>query len=236
MAPNTTSEFRAGALAILPAAIAVVPFGLLLGALAAKKGLSPLEVALMSASMFAGSAQFVAVDFWQHPAPWAFLTLTALTINLRHVMMGASLSRHLGAFPPASRPLWIFFLADEIWAMAERRAANAELTPAYYAGLAMTLYLNWVCWSTAGSLFGSAMGDPVTYGFDFAFTAIFIGLIIGFWKGPSTAVVMVASALAAIAAERFVGGAWYILIGGIAGIVVAAVLSLLQLEAVGDER
>ena len=64
--PTAWAEFRAGAVAILPAAIAVIPFGLLLGALAARKGLSALEVALMSALMFAGSSQFVAVGARSH--------------------------------------------------------------------------------------------------------------------------------------------------------------------------
>lgn len=120
-------EFRQGAFAVLPAAVAVVPFGLLLGALAAQKGLSPLEVALMSSLVFAGSAQMVAVDIWRDPAPWVLLGVTTLTINLRHLMMGASLSLQLGGFRPWQRLFGVAFLADEIWALAERRAALGQL-------------------------------------------------------------------------------------------------------------
>ena len=61
MSNNTASEFRAGVVATLPAAVAVVPFGLLLGTRAVEQGLTVPEVALMSATVFAGSAQFVVI-------------------------------------------------------------------------------------------------------------------------------------------------------------------------------
>lgn len=179
------AEFRAGAFAILPAAVAVIPFGLLLGALAAKKGLTALEVGLMSALVFAGSSQFVAIEIWTAPAPWALLGLTALTINLRHVMMSASVARHMGSFGHRGRLVALFFLADEIWAMAERRAAEqGRLSPWFYAGLAATLYVNWVVWTVAGTALGTLIANPAAWGFDFAFVAIFIGLIAGFSEGP----------------------------------------------------
>ncbi|MGB3719815.1 MAG: branched-chain amino acid ABC transporter permease [Proteobacteria bacterium] len=223
-------EFGQGTFAILPAAIAVIPFALLLGALAAQKGLSPLEVGLMSSLVFAGSSQMVAVDIWRDPAPWALLGLTTLTINLRHVMMGASLSLHLGGFRPWQRLLGVAFLADEIWALAERRAAMGQLHPAYYAGLAALLYLNFICWSVVGAIVGPAIKDPEAWGFDFAFTAIFLGLIVGFWRGPGTAVVMAASAVAAVITQAQLGGVWHVIAGAIAGMLAATLLSFWREE------
>lgn len=219
-------EFRQGTVAVLPAAVAVVPFGLLLGALAAQKGLSPLEVGLMSCLVFAGSSQMVAVDIWREPAPWLLLGATTLTINLRHLMMGASLSRHLGEFRPWQLFLGMAFLADEIWALAERRAALGRLHPAYYAGLAGLLYANWVCWTIAGAIVGPAMENPAAWGFDFAFTAIFLGLIVGFWRGRGTAFVMAVSAAAAVMTEAAAGGVWHVIVGGLAGMGTAALLAL----------
>ncbi|MCL4767532.1 MAG: AzlC family ABC transporter permease [Hyphomicrobiaceae bacterium] len=219
-------EFRQGTVAVVPAAVAVVPFGLLLGALAAQKGLSPLEVGLMSGLMFAGSAQMVAVDLWREPAPWALLGLAALTINLRHLMMGASLSRRLGPFGPWQRVFGMAFLVDEVWALAERRAALGLLHPAYYAGLAALLYANWVVWTITGAILGPAIENPAAWGFDFAFTAIFLGLIVAFWRGRGTALVMAASAAAAVAANAGLGGVWHVLAGGIAGMATAFLLAM----------
>src|SRR3954471_15241326 len=84
-------EFRAGLRDIAPVAVAALPIGLLFGAVAAAKGLSALEVGLMSAFVFAGGAQFAAIEAWAHPAPIAALAFATLLINARHVLMGASL-------------------------------------------------------------------------------------------------------------------------------------------------
>jgi 4-azaleucine resistance transporter AzlC len=225
--PSPTSagaEFRDGIAMLLPAAVAVVPFGLILGANAAAKELSVLDVVLMSALVFAGSAQFVAIDLWTHPAPWAALGFAVLLINLRHVLMGASLASKLGCFGRVGRCIAVFFMADEIWAMAERRALDRPLTPAFYAGAASLLYLNWCLTTGIGAALGALVAEPKAYGFDFAFTAIFIGLVAGFWRGRSSLAPVAASGAAAILVHRFVPGAWFVLAGALAGIAAAAAL------------
>lgn len=224
--PATVSgDVRAGLLAILPAVIAVIPFGLLLGATAALKGLSPLEMALMSGLVFAGSSQFVAVELWTDPASWAALGLAALIVNLRFALMSASLGRKLGAFSPSQRLGGMFFLADEVWAVAESRAAATVLRPAFMFAAAGLLYANWMVWTVAGCVLGGALGDPAALGFDFAFAAMFIGLVVGFWKGPRTGIVIAASAAAAVGVYFAVDGPWYVLAGAAGGCGVAALMA-----------
>lgn len=224
MPPRSAIELSSGIVAILPAAIAVVPFALILGANGAQKGLSVIEVVLMSGLVFAGSSQFLAIDLWTDPAPWVALGLAALLVNLRHVLMSASLAGKMGAFGRAGRFLAIFFLADEIWAVAERRALERPLTVAFFVGVAGLLYANWLLWTGVGAAVGSLVSDPRAYGFDFAFTAIFIGLIAGFWRGMSSIPVVVASAAVATLVHSFVPGAWFVIAGALAGIAVAAML------------
>jgi predicted branched-subunit amino acid permease len=124
-------EFLSGALEILPIVLAAIPIGLLWGTLAVKKGFSPLETALASASMFGGAAQFVAIDLWRDPVPWLLVIFSVFVVNARHVLMGASLSRHLGAIAPSLRPFVMFLLVDEVWALAERRVLQRPLTWLY---------------------------------------------------------------------------------------------------------
>jgi 4-azaleucine resistance transporter AzlC len=224
-------EMLAGAIAILPAALGVVPFGLLLGALGAEKGLTPLEIVTMSGLVFAGGAQFVALDMWTTPAPWLALGLSTLLVNLRHVLMGASIRRSLGRFPGPVKVLALLLLADEIWAMAEKRAAEAPLTPAWYFGLAGTLYANWVLWTGLGAVLGASLGDPARFGFDFAFTAIFIGLLAGFRRAPAFVPVVAASALAAVVARSVVSPAVSIALGALAGVAAAAAIAVVRPEA-----
>lgn len=207
-----------GLRAILPLIVAAAPIGFVFGAVATGNGLSPLETVLMSALVFAGGSQFVAMDLWTHPASWTALGFAALLVNLRHVLMGASLERSLGLFRPWQKLPTLFVMADENWALAEARARTTVLTPAYYLGLALPFYLGWVASSLAGALFGALIGDIAVYGLDFAFPAVFIVLLTGFWKGRETGLVLAASGLAALTVHALVPGAWYIAAGALAGL------------------
>jgi 4-azaleucine resistance transporter AzlC len=220
MTSDTVSERRAGILAILPAAVAAVPFALLLGQQAVAKGLSPLEVFAMSAIVFAGSAQFLAVELWTDPTPVLALTLSALLINLRHVLMGASVAGKIGGFG-SLRWTGAFLMTDEQWAVVERRALTHPVTPAYWFGAGLFLYLVWQASTVTGAVLGAFIADPARYGLDFAFPAIFIALTAGFWKGWRTAPVIAASAAAAIVVHRTLPGAWFVIAGALAGMAAA---------------
>lgn len=213
-------EIRAGVLAILPAIVAMVPFGLLLGQQAVEKGLTPLDVLAMSSIVFAGSSQFLAVSLWTFPAQAVPLALAALLINLRHVLMGASLSGKIAHFG-RWRFLAVHVMADEVWAVGERRALAGPLTAGFWFGAGGFLYLSWQAMTVLGALLGSLIRDPARFGFDFAFPAIFIALALGFWKGWRTAPVIGASAAVAVAVHAAVPGAWYVVAGALAGIAAA---------------
>jgi len=210
-----------GVRAILPAMLAAVPIGVLFGALCAGKGLSVGEVALMSGLVFAGGAQFAAVEIWRASPPIAILAFSTLLINARHVLMGASLAPKTGLFSPAQRFLLFFFLADENWAMAERRAVRGPLTPAFFLAMSGVFWVNWVICTSLGGAIGAVFGDPKQLGADFAFSALFIGLVAGFWKGRSTAVTVVASCAASGLAYVTVGAPWHVAVGAVSGIAAA---------------
>ncbi len=212
-------EFAGGMRAMAPLTVAVMPIGLVFGALAAANGLSSLEVTLMSALVFAGGSQFVAMDIWAHPASWGALAFSALLVNIRHVLMSASIGTKMPAFSIPAKYAAMLLLADEIWAMAELRAERTQLTPAWYAGLAIPFYCIWVLASLAGSIAGTLLGDPTTVGLDFAFPAVFTVLVMGFWKGRETGAVLAASAAAAVFAHQLLPGVWYIAAGAAAGVV-----------------
>ncbi len=214
-------EFLGGVRAIFPLIVAVLPIGLVFGAVSATKGLSALETVLMSALVFAGGSQFVAMDIWTHPASWIGVGFAALLVNIRHVLMSASIGTKMQAFPGIRRYVAMLFLADELWAMAEFRAGTTRLTPAWYAGIVAPFYLTWVGSSLAGALLGAFLGDPAVIGLDFAFPAVFIVLVMGFWKAPETGAVLAASGLAAVAVHQFVPGVWYIAAGALAGLAMA---------------
>jgi 4-azaleucine resistance transporter AzlC len=222
--PRRSSAIEAweGLVDIAPAAIAAVPIGLLFGALAAAKGLSVAEVSLMSALVCAGGAQFAIIELWSYPVPVGTIVASTALINLRHVLMGASIGPKTGAFRVWQKLLTFYALVDETWAFGERRATTRALTPAYFGAMGATLWVNWVTCSTLGASAGSFLGDPSAIGADFAFTALFIGIVAALWRGRATAIPVIAAAVTGAIVYRVVGTPWHVLAGAAAGIAVAA--------------
>mgnify|MGYP000008805841 CR=1 FL=1 len=233
-APEVRSDFAEGLRAIAPLVIAALPIGLVFGALAAQKGLSPFETMLMSSVVFAGGSQFVAIDFWADPVPWVAITISALLVTIRHVLMPASLGTKTRQMRFGKQLIAYGFLADEVWALSEHRARKGRVSFPFMMGLALPFYLNWLVMTGVGASLGTLLADldPAKWGFDFAFPAIFIGLIMGFWQGKKTAAILGASGLAAVACKWFVPGAWYIAAGAVAGVAVAAITASDEAEVV----
>ncbi|WP_245410914.1 AzlC family ABC transporter permease [Microvirga flavescens] len=210
-------EARAGLRDIAPAAIAAVPIGLLFGAVAVGKGLSVAEIGLMSALVFAGGAQFAAIESWVHPAPILALAFSALLINVRHVLMGASLAPKV-ALTFREKLLAFFFMTDESWALSERRSMNRPITGAYWATMVVVLFFNWTVSTVLGAVLGSFLGAPERFGADFAFTALFIGLVAGFGRSRVTVVTVAVSAAVSALVHYFIGAPWHVASGALAGI------------------
>ncbi len=225
------SEWRAALADIAPAMVAGIPFAVLCGALAVAKGLSPAEALAMSLIVFAGGAQFAAIEIWTTPVPVFALVVSTLLINTRHILMGVSLRPKLHALSAGQRLLGCFTLADENWALAERRATVRVISPTYFLVMGVVFWANWVVWSFAGALLGPVLGDPRRLGADFAFTAIFVALIVSLRTGPRSGVVVAASAVTAALVRALIGSPWHVLSGALAGIVAAAMLGTDTTEA-----
>jgi 4-azaleucine resistance transporter AzlC len=214
-------DARLGFSDIWPAMVAAIPVGLLLGALAAGKGLSPLEVFLMGAFVFAGGAQFAAVELWTSPAPVWALVFSTLLINARHVLMSASVVPKLNGFSTFQKLVGLYYMADENWALAERRARSRSLSPAYWFGMAVPFVCCWLSTTTLGAIVGAAFGDPKRLGADFAFTALFIALTASFWKGRVTFWTVAAAGIASALTYKLVGAPWHVAAGAVCGLLAA---------------
>jgi 4-azaleucine resistance transporter AzlC len=229
------NDIRMGLGDIWPAMLAAVPIGFLFGALAAAKGLSPLEVLVMSGLVFAGGAQFAAVELWTTPAPIFALVFSTLLINARHVLMSASLAPKLGGFSIGQKLAGLYYMADENWALAEKRARTHKLTPAYWFGLTVPFMLCWLMTSTLGATIGAAMGDPRRLGADFAFTALFIALVAAFWKGRVTFWTVAAAGVASALTYRLAGPPWHVLAGAACGLLAAWIAAGTEPSVVAEE-
>jgi 4-azaleucine resistance transporter AzlC len=214
-------DFLQGLRDIFPMMVAYAPIATLWGTVAANEGLSPFQAGLMSAAVYSGAAQFVSMDLLRGGTPVVMIVLTIITVSLRHVLMSASVSRHIATTPRGRASVLLFWLTDEAWALIERRALDRPITASYFFGVAMPLWPVWFSFCTLGAWLGGSLGDTSRFGLDFAFAAMFIAVLAGFWKGQHTAMVLITSAVVSVVARHYLPGAWYIILGGIAGMLVA---------------
>lgn len=214
------SEFQRGATAALPVMVGFIPFALVLGAQAVRKGIGPVEVPLMTGLNFGGGSEFAAVELWTSPPHVLLIVAMTFLVNSRHLLMGAALAPHLRGLPRRQAFPALFFMCDESWAMgladAKRRVSGFSLP--YYLGVSGGLYLTWVAFTALGALLGPRIGDVTAYGFDLAFPAVFLVLLRGMWKGAAAAAPWLVSLVVAAAVHLLVPGAWYVAAGALSGV------------------
>ncbi len=215
-------DLRAGFTANLVVAASVGAYGSVLGLLAAQKGLSWYQLLIMNLSVFAGSAQFVMVDLWLPPLPIVEITLAVLVINLRYMLIGASLRPLFHGTPLYHRLLFMHLVADENWAITMARFHKQRISPWFLLGGGICVQTAWCVGTMLGHRLGAVIADPERYGLDFSFVAVFTALVFSFWKGRRDLLPWLAAALVAVASEWLLPGKWYIVCGGVAGALLAA--------------
>lgn len=83
-------SFKNGIVMGLPLAIGVATYGVVYGILTQNVLTTP-ETILSCMMVYAGGvSQILALDLWQHPLPIFMIILSTFIINLRHVLMSAS--------------------------------------------------------------------------------------------------------------------------------------------------
>lgn len=215
-----------GMRSIIPLALGGLPDGIVWGVLAHQAGLSLREVLMMSGLVYAGSAQFLAIKLWSVPlAAGAILPIigTTLLVNLRYLLLGAALRPWFARLRPTRAYLALFFMSDENWALTMREFIEGRRDAAFLLGGGLLLFVSWVSASVIGNMIGLAISDPVQWGLDFVFTAVFLTLLVGMWKGKSDLLPWIVAAIVAVVTARLLPGSWYILLGGLAGSLVGAI-------------
>jgi 4-azaleucine resistance transporter AzlC len=170
----TEGSYRDGVRAMLPLMPAIVAFGASFGVLARAAEVDALAAVVMSATTFAGSAQFAVVSVLGAGGTAVAAIGAAVLLNGRYVPMAVAAS---GAFRggPVRRLLEAQLLVDESWALSRREEGGFDRKVLVGAG--GLLYVGWVAGSTVGVLAGDSLADPATLGLDAAFPALFLALL-----------------------------------------------------------
>ncbi|MGY8809985.1 MAG: AzlC family ABC transporter permease [Pseudomonadales bacterium] len=197
--------FACGARDTLPMLLGALPFGIIFGTLAIASGLSMPATLLMSALVFAGSAQFIAVSLVASGAGLAVLLATTLIVNLRHMLYSASLLPYVRQLSPRWKVPLAFWLTDETYAVVHRHYLDANASNEhkhwYFLGSCLAMYSNWFVCTLIGALLGSSLPGMAGWGLDFAMVATFIGIVVPLLRTRPMLLSAVVAAVVAVAAN-----------------------------------
>jgi 4-azaleucine resistance transporter AzlC len=159
----------------LPISFASLLLGTTFGVLAAPV-MGNVAPIVMSAIVFAGSAQFGALAVLAAGGGAGAAIAAGVLLNLRYLPMGISIaaSTHGTWF---RRGLAAQPLIDAGWAMSYRGEGRYDVP--YMWGFTAVNYPMWVGGTALGVLIGDLLGDPDRLGLDALFPAFFLGLLVG---------------------------------------------------------
>ena len=220
--PFTLGGAAAGARGVGAFAASTVLYGLAFGVLADQAGLGLPAAVAMSALVFSGSAQIVALQVWAEPIPLLALLLGVLGMNARYVLMGAALRPWFAGLSAGRAYGSLFFLGDGNWLLAMGQWAAGRRDAAYLLGGGLVMYVAWVAATALGHGLGQAIGAPEAWGLDFLLVAFCASMAVGLWRGRRDLWPLASAAAAAAAVHWALPGPWYILAGGLAGSLVGA--------------
>lgn len=169
---------RDGARAALPLVPGPLFFGISFGVFAEATGFGAAAAVVMSATSFAGSAQFAAVSVLDTGGTLAAAIAAAVFLNARY----AAMSITVAAIVPGG---WLRRLAssqlivDESWALSGR---SGRFEWPVLVGAGLLLYGLWVASTALGTVVGGLLRDPATLGLDAAFAALFLALAVPYLR------------------------------------------------------
>ena len=136
---------------------------------------------LMSATIYAGSGQYLGVSLLAAGAPLTQVAFLTLMVNFRHLVYGLSMLEKFRGM--GLRKLYmIFSLTDETYALlSSAQAPEGVEEHDFFFTVALLDQSYWVLGSVIGSLLGSALGFNTT-GVDFAMTALFLVIAVEQWQ------------------------------------------------------
>lgn len=216
MDTNTFREWKNGMKAALPIVIGYIPIGIAFGILASGQGLTTGTIFLMSLMVYAGSSQFIAAAMMANGAEAVSIITTTFLVNLRHLLMSASLSPHMKKFSAGLQSVISFGITDETFAVSDNYAQNNEPSEGYFLGLHMASHASWIFSTVLGGFFGTNLAETTKWGIDFALSAMFIGLLVMQLKDKKGVLVSVLAGLLSLVLKTALRGNYNVIIAAVA--------------------
>jgi predicted branched-subunit amino acid permease len=225
-------DLRAGAMAIVPMLIGVIPFGLVAGVTPVAGGLGAGAALGFSTIVFAGASQLAAIDVLSDGGTAVVAALTACTINLRMLLYSASLAPFLSRERLGRRMAMAYLMTDQAYAVsvlrwsdedpAHQDTSSLDRRWSYYLGAGLTLWAAWQASTIAGALVGTAVPDSVPLGF--AVPLVFLVLLVPTLTRVHAVVAAAVGGAATVVGLELGVGPLSVMLGAVAGVLAGALV------------
>ena len=172
--------FRAAFPFTIPVLTGYLFIGIAFGVMYQEKGYNFLWAILMSVMVYAGSGQYLAVNFFAPGVSLFQVIFLEIMVNIRHVFYGLSLLERFQNM--GKKKLYmIFSLTDETYSLFFITKVPKDVDEdKFMFAIALLDQLYWITGSAIGAIAGSLIPFDAT-GIDFAMTALFVVIFVEQW-------------------------------------------------------
>jgi 4-azaleucine resistance transporter AzlC len=170
------SDFKKGVQSGISIAIGYFPIAITFGLLAKTTGLTIIETVMMSLIVFAGASQYISLSLLTLGTGTFEIILTTFIVNIRHLLMSASLNEKCEDDRPVVKALYSFGITDETFSVAATK--EGTVSTGYIFGVISVSYSSWVVNSGIGHLVGASLPSILQESMTVALYAMFIGLLV----------------------------------------------------------
>ncbi len=158
-----------------PIFVGYFPIAMAFGLLAKSINITLCDSLAFSVFVFAGASQFMALNLLKTGVAVGEIIIATMLLNLRHLLMSASLAPRIGAGRRGLLPLVSFGITDETFAVAATQ--EQPLSVPYLLALEGTAYSGWVSGTGAGFLIGAVLPVAVQASLGIGLYAMFVALL-----------------------------------------------------------
>ena len=213
---NSTLTRRA-ILDTMPLSLAVIPWGILTGALAIEAGFSAFQAQFLSLIVFAGAAQLSAITLLGAGSSFVSIFASTVVISSRHLLYSITFRQHVEVLPLRLRLLIGFLLTDEMFAVSQAHSKRSGEFSALFAIVSgVTFYLCWNISTLLGIIAGEYFSELDSMGLDFAIVATFIAMTFAELRNYPILVAVLVSGLTAVLLQPVFADS-YIIIAALVG-------------------
>ena len=169
------SSIRDGTKIALPIMIGYFPVAMAFGLLSKNTLMSFRDTSLLSIMVYAGASQFMAIDLMGAGVNVGSIVFTTALLNLRHIIMSASLAVHLQNVSRKLLPIVAFGITDETFSIISFNKEKMNST--FILTLNTLSYSSWVLGTMLGYMIGEVLPISLQSSLGIGLYAMFAALL-----------------------------------------------------------